>query len=408
MTNELRRVGSGTRDKGRVRQKRVTNLKIPKVEKEEKNPDHALRSFQQDMRENWDPVVIVVSIPRISLVCSVAGVPNKAEIGATGLCVVAHTTVSHQKSGQALGQSTASSAGSHLGSHLVYPAGFPAGVGTQSFNHRYQTVITFIFPVQLGEIMDPTPEQETEGSTECKAQGLSAPRCHPDWGDILRHLAKLHKQMVAYTLRFISSLGLLDSFAFLLAILTIGDLKTIQSNNTFIHLHLNFCHFLSHLLFLAGIHWTLSKAMCIMIGMLCYSFLASFAWIFLGRLFFYLASWSLKVVDYFSTIHLFRKVLNFSGYGIPALHIGLFIAIQAHDINNYNNCWINSIKDSEWIFVSPICVLIMKRRWGISKGERSRQAGVPALGSGRRRSGTATTLCHHSVKGQDLFPTPVE
>ncbi|XP_074119092.1 uncharacterized protein LOC141539772 isoform X11 [Sminthopsis crassicaudata] len=260
MTNELRRVGSGTRDKGKVRQKRVTNLKIPKVEKEEKNLDHALRSFQQvGMPLAMNPVVIVVSIPRISLVCSVAGVPNKAEIGATGLYVVAHTTVSHQKRGQALGQSTASSAGSHLGSHLVYPAGFPAGVGIQSFNQRYQTVITFIFPVQLGEIMDPTPEQETVGSTECKAQGLSAPRCHPDWGDILRHLAKLHKQMVDYTLRFISSLGLLDSFAFLLAILTIGDLKTIQSNNTFIHLHLNFCHFLSHLLFLAGIHWTLSK-----------------------------------------------------------------------------------------------------------------------------------------------------
>ncbi|XP_074119075.1 uncharacterized protein LOC141539772 isoform X3 [Sminthopsis crassicaudata] len=349
MTNELRRVGSGTRDKGKVRQKRVTNLKIPKVEKEEKNLDHALRSFQQvGMPLAMNPVVIVVSIPRISLVCSVAGVPNKAEIGATGLYVVAHTTVSHQKRGQALGQSTASSAGSHLGSHLVYPAGFPAGVGIQSFNQRYQTVITFIFPVQLGEIMDPTPEQETVGSTECKAQGLSAPRCHPDWGDILRHLAKLHKQMVDYTLRFISSLGLLDSFAFLLAILTIGDLKTIQSNNTFIHLHLNFCHFLSHLLFLAGIHWTLSKAMCIMIGMLCYSFLASFAWLFLGRLFFYLASWSLKVVDYFSTIQLFRKVLDFSGYGIPALHIGLFIAIQAHDINNYNKAvglWCSDVQD---------------------------------------------------------------
>ncbi|XP_072500397.1 adhesion G protein-coupled receptor E2-like isoform X2 [Notamacropus eugenii] len=214
---------------------------------------------------------------------------------------------------------------SHLGSHLAYPAGSPAGVGLQSFSLHYQTVTTFISPVQLGDLMDPTQEQ------------------------------------VACTLRFISSLGLLVSSAFLLAIPIIGHLKTIQSINTFIHLHLNFCHFLSHLLFLAGIiHWTLSKAMCIMISCIFHNLvLASFVWIFLGRLCFYLASWSLKVIDYLSTIQLFRKVLNFFGYGMPALYIGLFIAIQAHDINNYNNCWINPTKDSEWIFVSPICILMM-------------------------------------------------
>ncbi|XP_072500396.1 adhesion G protein-coupled receptor E1-like isoform X1 [Notamacropus eugenii] len=250
---------------------------------------------------------------------------------------------------------------SHLGSHLAYPAGSPAGVGLQSFSLHYQTVTTFISPVQLGDLMDPTQEQEAVGSTECKAQGPSAPQSHPDWGHILRHLARLHKQMVACTLRFISSLGLLVSSAFLLAIPIIGHLKTIQSINTFIHLHLNFCHFLSHLLFLAGIiHWTLSKAMCIMISCIFHNLvLASFVWIFLGRLCFYLASWSLKVIDYLSTIQLFRKVLNFFGYGMPALYIGLFIAIQAHDINNYNNCWINPTKDSEWIFVSPICILMM-------------------------------------------------
>ncbi|XP_078011096.1 uncharacterized protein LOC110218358 isoform X2 [Phascolarctos cinereus] len=81
--------------------------------------------------------------------------------------------------------------------------------------------------------------------------------------------------------------------------------------------------------------------------------------IFLGRLCFYLASWSVKVINCLNTIQLFKKVLNFFGHGTPALYIGLFIVIQAHDIKNYNNCWINPIKDSEWIFVSPICVLIM-------------------------------------------------
>ncbi|XP_036621786.1 uncharacterized protein LOC118855861 isoform X2 [Trichosurus vulpecula] len=146
--------------------------------------------------------------------------------------------------------------------------------------------------------MDPTPEQEAVGSTECKAQGPSAPHSHPDWGHILRHLARLHKQMVAYTLHFISSLGLLVSSAFLLAIPIIGDLKTIQIINTFIHLHLSFCLFLSHPLFLAGIHWTLSEAMCIMISCIFHNLvLASFVWIFLGRLCFYLISWSLKLLD---------------------------------------------------------------------------------------------------------------
>nr|XP_020856736.1 uncharacterized protein LOC110218358 isoform X7 [Phascolarctos cinereus]XP_020856746.1 uncharacterized protein LOC110218358 isoform X7 [Phascolarctos cinereus] len=149
--------------------------------------------------------------------------------------------------------------GSHLGSHLAYPAGSPAGVGLQSFSLHYQTVTTFISPVRLGDLMEPTPEQEAVGSTECKAQGPSAPHSHPDWEHI-RHLARLHKQMVAYTLHFISSLHLLVSSVFLLAIPTIGYLKTIQSINTFIHLHLNFCLFLSRLLFLAEGHWTLSES----------------------------------------------------------------------------------------------------------------------------------------------------
>nr|XP_020856686.1 uncharacterized protein LOC110218358 isoform X2 [Phascolarctos cinereus] len=58
--------------------------------------------------------------------------------------------------------------------------------------------------------------------------------------------------------------------------------------------------------------------------------------IFLGRLCFYLASWSVKVINCLNTIQLFKKVLNFFGHGTPALYIGLFIVIQAHDIKNYN------------------------------------------------------------------------
>nr|XP_055200309.1 adhesion G protein-coupled receptor E3-like [Nyctereutes procyonoides] len=123
----------------------------------------------------------------------------------------------------------------------------------------------------------------------------------------------------------------LSLLCLLLAALTFLLCKAIHTTSTSLHLQLSICLYLAHLLFLMAIDQTEIKVLCAIItGALHYLYLASFTWMLLEDLHFFLTARNLKVVNYFSVNRLMKKLMFPVDYGVLAIIVAISAASRPH------------------------------------------------------------------------------
>ncbi|CAK7294501.1 Adhesion G protein-coupled receptor E2 [Vulpes lagopus] len=123
----------------------------------------------------------------------------------------------------------------------------------------------------------------------------------------------------------------LSLLCLLLAALTFLLCKAIHTTSTSVHLQLSICLYLAPLLFLMAIDQTEIKVLCAIItGALHYLYLASFTWMLLEDLYFFLAACNLKVVNYSSVNRLMKKLMFPVDYGVLAIIVAISAASMPH------------------------------------------------------------------------------
>ncbi|XP_072462639.1 adhesion G protein-coupled receptor E3-like [Notamacropus eugenii] len=160
-------------------------------------------------------------------------------------------------------------------------------------------------------------------------------------------------------LTVITYVGLtLSLLCLLLAALTFLLCGSIKGTNTFFHLQLSLCLFLTKLLFLIGIKQTQLKIVCsIIAGGLHYLYLAAFTWLFLEGLHLFLTARNLKVANYNSAGQFKRRFMYLFGYGIPAVIVTMSAGSSSQHYGTDRYCWMKVEKGFIWSFLGPVYMI---------------------------------------------------
>ncbi|XP_025059775.1 adhesion G protein-coupled receptor E3-like [Alligator sinensis] len=165
----------------------------------------------------------------------------------------------------------------------------------------------------------------------------------------------------SYGLIVLTYVGLsISVLCLFLAIQTFLLCRSLWNVSTAIHLQLCLCLFLADLLFLTAITHTGNRTACAVIaGFLHYLFLAAFTWMFLEGLHLILTVRNLKVVNYTSASRFKKRYMYPFGYGLPALVVAVSAAANPGGYGTGRNCWISLDGGFQWIFMGPVCAIIL-------------------------------------------------
>ncbi|XP_072420267.1 adhesion G protein-coupled receptor E3-like isoform X2 [Chiloscyllium punctatum] len=180
---------------------------------------------------------------------------------------------------------------------------------------------------------------------------------------ILMAPAKMEEEFVQdeFVLHLITLVGVSLSLVCLaVSIVTFALGRSIQSETRVIHLNLSISLFLAQLLFVTGISRTGHKMVCAIIaGSLHYLFLAAFAWMFLEGLHLILMMRDLRKVKV-SRKTVIRSVHLYTiGYVLPAVVLGISVAINRNGFGTSQYCWLQLEKGFIWSFLGPVCFIVI-------------------------------------------------
>ncbi|XP_072420199.1 adhesion G protein-coupled receptor E3-like [Chiloscyllium punctatum] len=142
-----------------------------------------------------------------------------------------------------------------------------------------------------------------------------------------------------FALEVITYIGLSVSLVFLLlAIITFATCQLVNDTRRTIHIHLCVCLLVADFIFLFGISLTGNRIFCgIIAGVLHYTFLAVFAWMFLEGIQLYL----MVQVVFVPKVPLKRYML-WVGYGFPALIVTISAAVSYEGYGTESSCWLST------------------------------------------------------------------
>ncbi|XP_072173174.1 latrophilin-like protein 1 [Diadema setosum] len=131
--------------------------------------------------------------------------------------------------------------------------------------------------------------------------------------------------------------------------------KSLWNTRTTIHRNLCISLLVAELLFLVGVERTENKIACSVIaGLIHYSFLCAFAWMFLEGIQLYI-----MLVHVFSTN---SKVFPYylAGYGVPAVIVAIAAGVtQGSGYGTDMYCWLSTDRGFIWSFAGPVALIIV-------------------------------------------------
>uniref|UniRef100_UPI00358F344C adhesion G protein-coupled receptor L2-like isoform X3 n=1 Tax=Myxine glutinosa TaxID=7769 RepID=UPI00358F344C len=154
----------------------------------------------------------------------------------------------------------------------------------------------------------------------------------------------------------ITWVGILVSLLCLaMAFFTFCCFRGLQSDRNTIHKNVCLNLFLAELLFLLGINKTDMALVCsVVAGLLHFFFLAAFSWMLLEGVQLYLL-----LVEVFESEYSRRRYFYLIGYGLPALVVGVSLAVDYRGYGTPHACWLHTDNYFIWSFVGPVAVIIL-------------------------------------------------
>ncbi|XP_038640520.1 adhesion G protein-coupled receptor E1-like [Scyliorhinus canicula] len=142
--------------------------------------------------------------------------------------------------------------------------------------------------------------------------------------------------------------------------LTFAFSRSIQRETRTIHMNLCLSLFLALLLFVTGISRTGNKVLCAVIaGALYYFFLVAFAWMFLEGLHLFLIVRDLRKVKVSQAIVIRNVYLYAIGYVLPAVVLGISVAVHPSGFGTSRHCWLQLEKGFIWSFLGPVFFIVL-------------------------------------------------
>uniref|UniRef100_A0A8C4QI14 Uncharacterized protein n=1 Tax=Eptatretus burgeri TaxID=7764 RepID=A0A8C4QI14_EPTBU len=154
----------------------------------------------------------------------------------------------------------------------------------------------------------------------------------------------------------ITWVGILVSLLCLaMAFFTFCCFRGLQSDRNTIHKNVCLNLFFAELLFLLGINKTDMSLVCsVVAGLLHFFFLAAFSWMLLEGVQLYLL-----LVEVFESEYSRRRYFYLIGYGLPALVVGVSLAVDYRGYGTPHACWLHTDNYFIWSFVGPVAVIIL-------------------------------------------------
>ncbi|XP_048377743.1 adhesion G protein-coupled receptor E3-like isoform X2 [Stegostoma tigrinum] len=155
-------------------------------------------------------------------------------------------------------------------------------------------------------------------------------------------------------LKVITYIGLSISLAcLLLTIVTFATCQLVNDTRRTIHIHLCVSLLIADFVFLAGISQTRNRVLCgIIAGILHYSFLAVFAWMFLEGIQLYL----MVQVVFVPKVPL-KQYMLWVGYGLPALIVAISAAVNHEGYGTESACWLSTKNFFSCSFFMPALLI---------------------------------------------------
>uniref|UniRef100_UPI003590164E adhesion G protein-coupled receptor L2-like n=1 Tax=Myxine glutinosa TaxID=7769 RepID=UPI003590164E len=159
-----------------------------------------------------------------------------------------------------------------------------------------------------------------------------------------------------YFLVLITWVGILASLLCLAtAFFTFCCFRGLQSDRNTIHKNVCLNLFFAELLFLLGINKTDMALVCsVVAGLLHFFFLAAFSWMLLEGVQLYLL-----LVEVFESRYSRRRYFYLIGYGLPALVVGVSLAVDYRGYGTPHACWLHTDNYFIWSFVGPVTVILL-------------------------------------------------
>ncbi|XP_071500571.1 adhesion G protein-coupled receptor L3-like [Diadema antillarum] len=140
-----------------------------------------------------------------------------------------------------------------------------------------------------------------------------------------------------------------------ISIFAFSFFKSLWNTRTTIHRNLCISLLVAELLFLVGVKRTENRIVCSVIaGLIHYSFLCAFAWMFLEGIQLYI-----MLVHVFSTN---SKVFPYylAGYGAPAVIVAIAAGVtQGSGYGTDKYCWLSTDRGFIWSFAGPVALIIV-------------------------------------------------
>uniref|UniRef100_UPI00358FA976 adhesion G protein-coupled receptor L2-like n=1 Tax=Myxine glutinosa TaxID=7769 RepID=UPI00358FA976 len=154
----------------------------------------------------------------------------------------------------------------------------------------------------------------------------------------------------------ITWVGILASLLCLaMAFFTFCCFRGLQSDRNTIHKNVCLNLFFAELLFLLSINKTDMALVCsVVAGLLHFFFLAAFSWMFLEGVQLYLL-----LVEVFESRYSRRRYFYLIGYGLPALVVGVSLAVDYRGYGTPHACWLHTDNYFIWSFLGPVTVILL-------------------------------------------------
>ncbi|XP_063227767.1 protocadherin-like wing polarity protein stan [Bacillus rossius redtenbacheri] len=141
-----------------------------------------------------------------------------------------------------------------------------------------------------------------------------------------------------------------------LLILTV--IRGVETNSNSIHKNVTLCVFLAELLFFVALKarktLTQHEFPCKMIAMcLHYSWLSAFSWSLVDSVHLYRMLTEMRDIN-----HGQMRFYYTTGYGLPAVVVGLTVGVRADQYGNFYFCWLSLYESVVWSLIGPVCVVV--------------------------------------------------
>ncbi|XP_022650398.1 adhesion G protein-coupled receptor L1-like isoform X2 [Varroa destructor] len=139
-----------------------------------------------------------------------------------------------------------------------------------------------------------------------------------------------------------------------LTLLALQLCRGLKGDRAAIHKNLCLCLLLAEIVFVLGIHWTSDRMTCgVIAGVLHYTFLAAFMWMFLEG--FQLYVMLIEVFDLEKSRLYWYYPL---AYGVPAVIVGVSVAVDPFSYGTSQHCWLRADNYFVLSFVGPVVAIL--------------------------------------------------